>query len=79
MHTNLEDLREEERLYMYPPRFKISVNRLTRSRMLDAKFKIGLENDGVLVADEFREFPLTITEGVMLGNISIGISIHITQ
>jgi len=71
MYTNLEDLRQEEKLCMYPPRFKISFTRLKRGRILNAKFRVILENDGVLATDEFREFPLTITEGVMSGNISI--------
>ena len=58
---------------MYPPRFKISVYRLPHSRMLSAKFKIILENDGVLAADEIREFPLTIKEGVISGEIAIAV------
>jgi len=69
------DLREAEKLCTYPPRFKISVRRPSHGRMLNVtlKFKIILENDYALVTDEFREFPLTITEGVMSGNISIAI------
>ena len=47
---------------VYPPRFKISVNRLSRGQKLDTEFKVVLENDGVLAADEVRKFPLIITK-----------------
>ena len=60
-YSSLEDLRAEEELCMYPPRFKISVNRLSHGKKLDTEFKIVLENDGVLVPDEVI-FPLTITK-----------------
>ena len=47
---------------MYPPRFKISVNRLSHGQKLETEFKIVLENDGVLATDEVRKFPLIITK-----------------
>ena len=47
---------------MYPPRFKISVNRLSHGKNLDTEFKIVLENDGVLVPDEVINFPLILTK-----------------
>ena len=58
---SLENLREEEKLNMYPPRFKIFVNRLSHDKNLDTEFKIVLENDGVLVSDKDIYFPLLIT------------------
>ena len=61
-YSSIEDLRAEEELYMYPPRFKVAVNRLSHGKKLDTEFKIVLENDGVLVPDEVRRFPLTITK-----------------
>ena len=61
-YSSLEDLRAVEENLMYPPRFKISVIRLSRGEPLDTEFKITLENDGVLVSDEVRKFPLTVTE-----------------
>jgi len=65
-----EDLKAAEKLCMYPPRFKISVRRPSHGRMLNAtlKFKVILENDGVLATDEFIVFPLTLL-GVMSGSI----------
>ena len=56
------DLREIEENLMYPPRFKISVIRLSHHKCLDTKFKITLENNGGLISDEVRIFPLTVTE-----------------
>ena len=61
-YSSLEDLRAVEENLMYPPRFKISVIRLSRSECLDTEFKITLENDGVLVSDEVRKFSLTVTD-----------------
>ena len=62
MYANLEDLRAEEELNIYPPRFKISVNRLSHGQKLDTEFKIVLENDGALAVDEVKKFPLIITK-----------------
>ena len=45
---------------MYPPRFKISVVRLSRGNILDTEFKVSFENDGNM--DEFRRFSLTVAE-----------------
>ena len=61
-YSSLEDLRAVEENLMYPPRFKISVIRLSRGECLNTEFKITLENDGVLVPDEVRTFPLTVTD-----------------
>ena len=47
---------------MYPPRFKVSVIRLSHGKKLDTEFKVAFENDGVLASDEVRNFPLTIGE-----------------
>lgn len=47
---------------MYPPRFKISVNRLSYGKKLDTEFKIILENDGVLSSDEVIKFPLIVAQ-----------------
>ena len=47
---------------MYPPRFKISVNCLSRGQKLDTEFKIVLENNDILVPDEVIKFPLIITK-----------------
>ena len=69
---------------MYPPRFKISVNRLSHGKKLelDTEFKIVLENDGVLATDEVRKFPLIITKSateVPLGKtVSIYLCMYIT-
>ena len=57
---------------MYPPRFKISVNRLSHGQKLDTEFKIVLENNDILVPDEVIKFPLIITKlvtEVSSGNI----------
>jgi len=64
------DLQAAEEYCTYPPRFKISVHRPSHGRMLNTtlKFKVILENDGVLVTNEFIVFPLTLLEGVMSGN-----------
>ena len=61
-YSSVNDLRAEEKLNMYPPHFKISINRLLLGKKFDTEFKITLENDGVLVSEEVRKFPLTITE-----------------
>ena len=45
---------------MYPPRFKISVNRLSHDKKLELDFKIALETDGDSATDEFIKIPLTI-------------------
>ena len=45
---------------MYPPRFKVAVIRLSNDKNLKTDFKVILENNGVLVSDEVRNFPLTI-------------------
>lgn len=47
---------------MYPPRFKVSVIRLSKEKNLETDFKVILKNDGVLVTDQVRNFPLTIRE-----------------
>ena len=59
-YSNVEDLRAEERLCMYPPRFKVSVNCLSLGKNLDTEFKIILENDGILDLDRVVKFPLII-------------------
>ena len=61
-YASPEDLRAEEELNVYPPRFKISVNRLSHGQKLETEFNIVLENDGVLATDEVRKFPLIITK-----------------
>ena len=61
-YSSLEDLRAVEENFMYPPRFKISVIRISHGKRLDTEFKISLESDGVLVSGEVRKFPLTVTE-----------------
>ena len=61
-YSNLEDLRAEEDLCMYPPRFKVSVVRLAHGKQLDTEFNIVLENNGVLVSHEIRKFPLTVVK-----------------
>ena len=59
-YSSLEDLREQEDCCMYPPRFKISVVRLSRGNILDTEFKVFFENDGNM--KEFRRFSLTVAE-----------------
>ena len=66
------DLKEVERNLMYPPRFKISVIRLSHGKCLDTEFKITLENNDVLVSDEVRKFPLTVTELPRMYKLGIG-------
>ena len=61
-YSSIADLRAEERLNMYPPRFIVSINRLLPGKNLDTVFKITLENDSVLLSKEVRRFPLIITE-----------------
>ena len=60
----VEDLRAQEELCLYPPRFKISVVRLSHGKklQLDTMFKITLENDGIPVLDEIKKFPLIVAE-----------------
>ena len=45
---------------MYPPRFKVAVIRLSNDKNLKTDFKVILENNGVFVSDQVRNFPLTI-------------------
>ena len=61
-YSSLENLRTEEEMCMYPPRFKVSVVRLSHGKELDTEFKIVLENDGILVSDEVRRFTLTVAK-----------------
>ena len=61
-YASLEDLRAQEEFCMYPPRFKISINRLSHCQKLDTEFKIVLENNDILVTDEVIKFPLIITK-----------------
>ena len=61
-YRSLEDLRAEEEFCMYPPRFKMSVNRLSHDKKLELDFKIVLEIDGVLSTEEIINIPLTITK-----------------
>ena len=62
MYSNIEDLRAEEELCIYPPRFKVSVNCLSVGKNLETEFKIILENDDVLDFDKVIKFPLIIAK-----------------
>ena len=59
-YTSLEDLRAQEELCLYPPRFKISVVRLSHGKKLDTEFTIALENDGIPILSEMQRFPLIV-------------------
>lgn len=63
-YSSLEDLRAVEKNLMYPPRFKISIIRLSHShyKEFNTEFKISLENDGALVSDEVIKFPLIVKQ-----------------
>ena len=70
---SIENLKEEEKLCTYPPRFQITIKYLEEHcKNLDIEFKIILETDGVLASDDTLKFPLPIilksTRGVRLGN-----------
>ena len=71
-YSSVEDLQAEEELWMYPPRFKVSVNCLSHCNNLETEFKIILENNDVLDFDKAIKFPLIITKStttVQLGKI----------
>ena len=59
-HSSLEDLRAQEELCLYPPRFIISVVRLSHGKKLDAEFTITLKNNDTSVLDEIKKFPLIV-------------------
>ena len=59
-YSSVENLREEEKAYIYPPRFKVSVDCLSHDKDLNTVFKINLENNGVSDFDEVMRFPLIV-------------------
>ena len=75
-YTSLEDLRAEEELCLYPPRFKISVVRLSHGKKLDTEFTIALENDGMPVLNEIQRFPLIVAGLEKTGLSSKGANIQ---
>ena len=66
--SDIESLRAEEHYFTYPPRFKLSVQCNSHGTNLEAKFKITLQNDGVL-SNDVKEFPLPIIRLRLPGKI----------